>query len=67
MRQMEQLQGARLHITGVVQGVGFRPFVYTLALRHDLKGWVRNTSAGVDIQVDGTPAALRTIHRTIAA
>jgi hydrogenase maturation protein HypF len=58
MRQMEQLQGARLHITGVVQGVGFRPFVYTLALRHNLKGWVRNTSAGVDIQVDGTLAAL---------
>jgi hydrogenase maturation protein HypF len=56
---MEQLQGARLHITGVVQGVGFRPFIYTLALRYNLKGWVRNTSAGVDIQVDGTPAALR--------
>lgn len=45
--------GARIHITGIVQGVGFRPFVYNLAARLDLKGWVRNTSAGVDIEVDG--------------
>jgi hydrogenase maturation protein HypF len=47
------MQGLRIHITGIVQGVGFRPFVYGLAKRHDLKGWVRNTSAGVDIEVDG--------------
>jgi hydrogenase maturation protein HypF len=46
-------QSARIHITGIVQGVGFRPFVYNLAARFDLKGWVRNTSAGVDIEVDG--------------
>lgn len=45
--------GVRIHITGIVQGVGFRPFVYNLATRFDLKGWVRNTSAGVDIEVDG--------------
>ena len=42
-----------IHITGVVQGVGFRPFVYGLATRYDLHGWVCNTSAGVDIEVDG--------------
>jgi hydrogenase maturation protein HypF len=46
-------QSARIHISGIVQGVGFRPFVYNLATRLDLKGWVRNTSAGVDIEVDG--------------
>ncbi|MFN2121217.1 MAG: carbamoyltransferase HypF, partial [Anaerolineales bacterium] len=45
--------GARLHVTGIVQGVGFRPFVYSLAERFGLAGWVRNTSAGVDIEVDG--------------
>lgn len=50
--------GARIHITGIVQGVGFRPFVYGLATRLDLTGWVRNTSAGVDIEVDGTPEDL---------
>ncbi len=47
------MQGARIHITGIVQGVGFRPFVYNLATRLKLNGWVRNTSAGVDIEVDG--------------
>jgi hydrogenase maturation protein HypF len=47
------MHGLRVHISGIVQGVGFRPFVYGLATRLDLKGWVRNTSAGVDIEVDG--------------
>lgn len=46
------------HVTGVVQGVGFRPFVYRLATRAALRGWVANTSAGVDIQVEGDPLAL---------
>jgi hydrogenase maturation protein HypF len=41
-----------------VQGVGFRPFVYSLAKRNGLTGWVRNTSAGVDIEVDGLPEKL---------
>jgi hydrogenase maturation protein HypF len=47
------MPGAKIHITGIVQGVGFRPFVYNLATRHQLKGWVKNTSAGVEIEVDG--------------
>ena len=50
--------GADIHITGIVQGVGFRPFVYNLAAKLELAGWVRNTSAGVDIQVDGSQEAL---------
>ncbi len=50
---MTKKTGLRIHITGVVQGVGFRPFVYGLASRFALNGWVRNTSAGVDIEVDG--------------
>ena len=53
-----EAQGLRIHITGVVQGVGFRPFVYGLARRLGLAGWVRNTSAGVDIEADGTADAL---------
>ncbi|MEA3350813.1 MAG: acylphosphatase, partial [Chloroflexota bacterium] len=55
---MAELTGARIHITGIVQGVGFRPFVYGLATRLGIKGWVRNTSAGVDIHVDGTESSL---------
>ncbi|HSB01744.1 MAG TPA: carbamoyltransferase HypF [Anaerolineales bacterium] len=42
-----------ISVKGVVQGVGFRPFVYGLAARLDLHGWVCNTSGGVEILVDG--------------
>jgi hydrogenase maturation protein HypF len=45
----------RYFITGVVQGVGFRPFVYSLATRLGLKGWVNNSSAGVTIEIEGMP------------
>jgi hydrogenase maturation protein HypF len=48
----------KIHVTGVVQGVGFRPFVYQLARRHGLTGWVCNTSAGVDIEAEGPAASL---------
>ncbi len=56
---MAEIEGARIHITGIVQGVGFRPFVYGLAGRVGLKGWVQNTSAGVNIEVEGSPDMLR--------
>ncbi|MBK6713365.1 MAG: carbamoyltransferase HypF [Chloroflexi bacterium] len=55
---MTRQHGKRIHINGIVQGVGFRPFVFGLADRYGLAGWVRNTSAGVDIEVDGAPDAL---------
>ncbi|WP_227982317.1 carbamoyltransferase HypF [Nocardia spumae] len=48
----------RLLVRGVVQGVGFRPFVYTTAAELALTGSVANDSAGVTIDVEGTPAAL---------
>ena len=47
-----------LAVSGVVQGVGFRPFVHRLALRHGLAGWVRNTAGEVQIHVEGDAAAL---------
>ena len=40
-------------VTGVVQGVGFRPFVHRLAARYGLKGWVRNEAGEVRIVVEG--------------
>ncbi len=48
----------RLRVTGLVQGVGFRPFVHRLALRHHLGGWVRNATGDVQIAVEGPPAEL---------
>ena len=48
----------QLRVTGVVQGVGFRPFVYRLARRQALCGWVRNTSGSVEIDVEGYPDAI---------
>ncbi len=43
----------RIQINGIVQGVGFRPFVYRLALRYKLHGVVANTSSGVSIHLEG--------------
>lgn len=43
----------RLHVTGVVQGVGFRPYVHALALRHGLAGEVGNDEAGVVVEAEG--------------
>ncbi len=48
----------RINVRGVVQGVGFRPFVYQLATKYDLKGWVCNTSGDVKIEVEGRREAL---------
>ena len=52
-------QRLRLRVTGVVQGVGFRPFVYNLAQRHQLMGFVGNDSAGVFIEVEGDATRLQ--------
>src|SRR5208283_3879616 len=50
----------RVHylFTGIVQGVGFRPFIYRLAVRHGLAGFVQNRSDGVLTEVEGTPSAI---------
>jgi hydrogenase maturation protein HypF len=42
-----------INIKGVVQGVGFRPFIYNLAMSLDLKGYVANTAEGVVIDIEG--------------
>ncbi|HTP01309.1 MAG TPA: carbamoyltransferase HypF [Anaerolineales bacterium] len=59
------MRGANIHVSGIVQGVGFRPFVYNLALRSRLTGWVRNTSAGVDIAVDGAQDVLESFVKAL--
>ncbi len=55
----------RLLVRGVVQGVGFRPFVYRLAHDLELAGWVRNDAAGVTIEVQGDPARIARLARRV--
>jgi hydrogenase maturation protein HypF len=45
--------GRKIRVKGIVQGVGFRPFVYGLAKKYSLTGWVRNSSSGVEIVING--------------
>jgi hydrogenase maturation protein HypF len=47
-----------IRVRGVVQGVGFRPFVYRLARTHKLAGWVLNGEEGVEIFLEGEPSCL---------
>jgi len=58
MAIVKTLARKKLKVTGVVQGVGFRPFVYRLARLHHLAGWVCNTSRCVEIEIEGPPASL---------
>lgn len=48
----------RIEIEGIVQGVGFRPFLHRLAARYGITGWVRNTSAGLEGELQGSSEAL---------
>lgn len=52
------MERRRLKIQGIVQGVGFRPFVYRLAHELNLSGWVENTAQGVMIEVEALPSRL---------
>ena len=57
----------RVVMTGVVQGVGFRPFVWRRARQHGLSGWVENDSAGVTAEVQGSRDAVEAFLRGLAA
>lgn len=47
------MKAVKARINGIVQGVGFRPFIYRLAKKHGLAGWVLNSSRGVELLVQG--------------
>jgi hydrogenase maturation protein HypF len=58
-------RAVRLRVTGVVQGVGFRPFVATLAVAHDVDGWVRNEGGVVTIHAEADPAHLEAFEAAL--
>jgi hydrogenase maturation protein HypF len=62
MQESRTIQRRSLIVHGIVQGVGFRPFVYRLALRYRLAGFVLNDSRGVTIEIEGLPAQLDTFE-----
>ncbi|HCI82406.1 MAG TPA: carbamoyltransferase HypF [Ktedonobacter sp.] len=59
------IQRQRIIVQGIVQGVGFRPFVYGQAIQRGLSGFVLNNSLGVIIEVEGTSAALDDFQRAL--
>jgi hydrogenase maturation protein HypF len=74
MRRMFSLQAEDLHepirrkhilVRGVVQGVGFRPFVYKVATSLGLSGYVFNSSSGVTIEIEGQRSALDEFFQTL--
>ncbi|HWC96918.1 MAG TPA: carbamoyltransferase HypF [Candidatus Sulfopaludibacter sp.] len=57
----------RIRLRGIVQGVGFRPFVHNLAIRNGLTGYVLNSSAGLVTEVEGAPAEVAAFAAALTA
>ena len=57
----------RIHVAGIVQGVGFRPYVYRLATERHLAGQIANTSSGVVIEVEGSAEAVEDFLSSLPA
>jgi len=58
--------GLKVFVTGIVQGVGFRPFVYSIATKYNLTGSVLNSSSGVEIEVFGQPQEIHAFLNEIS-
>ena len=65
MRDADAPRRVRVEISGIVQGVGFRPFLHRLAAREQLTGWARNTPAGVELELEGDGAAIERFVQTV--
>jgi len=63
----ENYVAKRLNVNGIVQGVGFRPFVFQLAEKYDLKGEVANTSSGVAITIEGPLERVESFQADLSA
>ena len=65
-RMPDVLARRKFTVSGQVQGVGFRPFVYRIAADHALTGTVSNTAAGVFIEVQGPPESVAAFGHDLA-
>jgi hydrogenase maturation protein HypF len=63
--ESDRILGAVIRVSGIVQGVGFRPFIYRRASMFGLNGLVRNTDTGVLIKVDGPRGDIERFYREI--
>ena len=56
----------KIKVTGIVQGVGFRPFIYRIAVKNGLNGYVRNRGdAGVEILLEGAEESIKEFLRDL--
>ena len=65
MEEAGTLERVTLQIHGIVQGIGFRPFIHKLVRDFDLKGYIKNTSSGVELELDGEHETLERFLREI--
>src|SRR4030042_460042 len=63
--QNQKTQTYLIEVRGLVQGVGFRPFIYRLAMEHNRKGWVRNTNKNVLICINSDEPDLKRFIKEI--
>lgn len=67
MSENSKILSRRVHIRGLVQGVGFRPFIYLLAKEYNIKGWVENRNDGVLIHAESFPENMTQFITSISA
>jgi len=60
-----QQQRKRIFVQGIVQGVGFRPFLHALAAKNHLTGFVLNQSNGVSVEIQGEPTEIQAFLNTL--
>jgi hydrogenase maturation protein HypF len=65
MSKQVSITARKIILSGIVQGVGYRPFIYRHALRHKLHGWVLNSSGRVEVQVQGEQQNLDAFINTL--
>ena len=67
MEALKNHKTFRIIVTGLVQGVGFRPFIFRIAKKNNLSGWVQNTNENVRILVTGTSVNIDIFLNAISA